>query len=176
MRFAADLTGVTGTIAMRGASPCWSSRSMRPSAALAVAAAWGFWIRNPHAPTLAAFAVAASAAVTVQSLCWSRLPGNAVPGERLPVSVVAIAHAAGWIAFLRKSRRVRAVYGRCLLTWCRTFVGCLALLGLRLGDVGRVVFRLRHHDPVARLEASRATQPRCRLRSASSTRPPRPSG
>ena len=42
-------------------------------AALAVAAAWALWIRNPHAPILAAVAVAASAMVTVQSIWWSRL-------------------------------------------------------------------------------------------------------
>jgi hypothetical protein len=34
-----------------------------------------------------------------------------VPGERLPLSIVAIAHAAGWIAYLRTSRRVRIDYG-----------------------------------------------------------------
>ena len=39
----------------------------------------------------------------------SSLPGNTVPGEQLPVAVVALAHAAGWIAF-SESRRVRAAY------------------------------------------------------------------
>ena len=110
LRFAADLTGVAGTIAMRGGLGVLELAAHAAVAAVAVAAAWALWIRNPHAPVLAAVAVAASAVVSVQSIWWSRLPSNVVPGEGMPMSVVAIAHAAGWITYLRKSRRVRAVY------------------------------------------------------------------
>jgi len=110
LRVAGELTGSIGTMGMRGVAGAIELAVHAAVAMLAVAAGWGLWIRNPHAPALAAFAVAASAAVTIQSLCWSRLPGNIVPGERLPLALVALAHAAGWIAFLRKSRRVRAAY------------------------------------------------------------------
>lgn len=111
LRFAGDLSGSMGTLAMRGTPGLIELAAHAATAMLAVAAAWGLSIRNPRAPMLASIAVAASAMVTIQSLYWSYLPGNAVPGEALPLSVVAIAHAAGWITYLRKSRRVRIDYG-----------------------------------------------------------------
>ena len=110
LRVAGELTGSIGTMGMRGVAGAIELATHAAVAMVAVAAGWGLWIRSPHAPALAAFAVAASAAVTVQTVCWSSLPGNTVPGERLPVALVAVAHAAGWIAFLRRSRRVRAAY------------------------------------------------------------------
>jgi hypothetical protein len=110
LRFAGELTGSVGTLEMRGTLGVAELAAHAAIAAIAVAAAWGLWIRNPQSPLWASIAVAASAAATIQSMYWSRLPGNAVPGERLPLSIAAIAHAAGWIAYLRKSRRVRTVY------------------------------------------------------------------
>jgi hypothetical protein len=111
LRFAGDLSGSIGTLGMRGTPGVVELAAHAAAAMLAAAAAWGLLIRNPGAPLLASIAVAASAMVTIQSLYWSYLPGNAVPGEQLPLSVVAIAHAAGWITYLRKSRRVRIDYG-----------------------------------------------------------------
>jgi hypothetical protein len=111
LRFAGDLSGSIGTLAMRGTAGVVELAVHGATAIVATAAAWGLLIRNPRAPMLASIAVAASAMVTIQSLYWSYLPGNAVPGEPLPLSVVAIAHAAGWIAYLRNSRRVRIDYG-----------------------------------------------------------------
>jgi hypothetical protein len=110
LRFAGELTGSLGTLAMRGPLGVLELAVHGAIAAVAVAAAWGLWIRNPQAPWLASIAVAASAAAFIQSMYWSRLPGYSVPGEKLPLSIAAIAHAAGWIAYLRKSRRVRIVY------------------------------------------------------------------
>ena len=110
LRVATEFSGSIGTIGMRGAAGVAELGVHAAIAAIAVAAAWGLWIRNPHSPTLASIALGASAAATIQTLYWSRLPGNAVPGEKLPLSILAIAHAAGWITYLRRSRRVRAVY------------------------------------------------------------------
>jgi hypothetical protein len=111
LRFADDLTGSLGTLAMRGTPGVAELAAHATAAIVAASAAWGLWVRNPRAPFLASIAVAASSMVTIQSLYWTYLPGNAVPGEQLPMSILAIAHAAGWIAYLRKSRRVRIVYG-----------------------------------------------------------------
>jgi hypothetical protein len=111
LRVADDFTGAIGTMGMRGVPGGIELAAHAAVAMIAVAAGWGLWIRTPHSPALAVVAMAASAGVTIQSLYWSRLPGNAVPGERLPLSLLALAHAAGWIVFLLKSRRVRAVYG-----------------------------------------------------------------
>jgi hypothetical protein len=110
LRFAGDLSGSVGTLAMRGAPGIVELIAHAATAVVSSAAAWGLWIRNPRAPTLASIAVAASAVVTIQSLYWSYLPGHAVPGQELPLSMVAIAHAAGWIVYLRRSRRVRLDY------------------------------------------------------------------
>jgi hypothetical protein len=111
LRFAGDFLGSMGTLAMRGTPGVVELAAHAATAIVSAAAGWGLWVRNPRAPMLASIAVAASAAATIQSLYWSYLPGNAVPGERVPLSMVAIAHAAGWIAYLRKSRRVRIDYG-----------------------------------------------------------------
>lgn len=110
LRFARELTASLDTLGMRGVPALVELTAHAVAAIVTVAAAWGLWIRHPQSPALAGVAVAASAAVTVQSLFWTSLPGSAVPGEKLPLSIVAIAHAAGWIAYLRYSRRVRA--------WC----------------------------------------------------------
>jgi hypothetical protein len=111
LRLAGELTGSIGTMGMRGVPGAIELTAHAMVAAIAVAAGWGLWIGNPQSPVIAAIAVAASAAVSIQSLWWSSLPGDVVPGERLPLSLMALAHAAGWIVFLRRSRRVRAVYG-----------------------------------------------------------------
>lgn len=110
LKFGGELRAALGTLRMRGPLAVVELAAHAAVAAIAVAAAWGLWIGNPQSPAVAAIALAASAAVTVQSLYWTRLPGNAVPGEKLPLAIAAVAHAAGWITYLRRSRRVRAVY------------------------------------------------------------------
>ena len=110
LRLARELSASLDTLGMRGLPALIELAAHAVVAIVTVAAGRGLWIRHPQSPALAGVAVAASAAVTVQSLYWSSLPGGVVPGEKLPLSLVAIAHAAGWIAYLRYSRRVRA--------WC----------------------------------------------------------
>jgi hypothetical protein len=95
-----------GSLAMRGPAGAAELSAHAVVAALAVAAAWGLWIGNPAAPSLATFAVAASAATSVQSLYWTWLPHNIVPGDRLPLAVLAVAHAACWTIYLRRSKLV----------------------------------------------------------------------
>jgi hypothetical protein len=41
-----------------------------------------------------------SAAVSVQSLYWSRLPHQTPPGAQLPLATIAVAHTAAWVAYL----------------------------------------------------------------------------
>ena len=110
MRFARELTTSLDTLAMRGVPALVELAAHAVTAIIAVAAGWGLWIRHSQAPALARVALLASAAVTVQTLYWSSLPGSTVPGQELPLAILAIAHAAGWLAYLRYSRRVRA--------WC----------------------------------------------------------
>lgn len=110
LRLAGELAGSIGTIGMRGAGGVAELAVHASVAAIAAAAAWGVWIRHPRAPAAASIALVASAAVTVQSAYWSFLPGDVGPGQQLPRAVAAIAHAAGWITYLHRSRRVRAAF------------------------------------------------------------------
>jgi hypothetical protein len=106
LNFAAELSASLGSLAMRGPAGVAELSAHAVVAALAVAAAWGLWVGNPAAPALAPFAVAASAAASVQSLYWTWLPHNIMPGDRLPLAVLAVAHAACWTIYLRRSKSV----------------------------------------------------------------------
>jgi hypothetical protein len=110
-KLAGELAGSLGTLSMRGPGAVAELLAHALVAAVAVSAAWALWIGNPRAPALAVIALTASAAAAVQSIYWSSLPGQITPGDRLPLAVVAVLHAAGWIAYLRLSRRVRTTYG-----------------------------------------------------------------
>ena len=110
MRFARELTTSLDTLGMRGVPALVELAAHAVTAIITVAAGWGLWIRNPQAPALARVALVASGAVTVQTLYWSSLPTSTVPGQELPLAILAIAYTAGWLAYLRYSRRVRA--------WC----------------------------------------------------------
>jgi hypothetical protein len=112
LTLAAEVGTTLGSFAMRGPAGAVELFAHAVVTAIAFAAGWGLWIGNPGAPALAEIALAACAAATVQSLYWTWLPDNTMPGDRLPLAVVAAAHSAGWIVYLRRSRRVRALFGR----------------------------------------------------------------
>jgi hypothetical protein len=110
LNVAAEVTGTLSTLAMRGPAALLELSIHAAVGALALAAGWAMSIANPNAPMLARIALAACAATSVQSLYWTSLPDNIMPGDRLPLAVAAIAHAAGWITYLGRSRRVRALF------------------------------------------------------------------
>ena len=103
LNFAAELSASLGSLAMRGPVGAAELLAHAVVTALAVAAAWGLWIGNPAAPALDVLAVGASAAISIQSLYWTWLPHNIMPGDRLPLAVLAVAHAACWTIYLRRS-------------------------------------------------------------------------
>ena len=110
-KLAGEVVTSLGTISMRGSGAVVELLAHAAVAAVAVAAAWALWIGNPRAPALAVAALVASAAAAVQSVYWSSLPGHIVPGDQLLLALLAVAHAAGWIVYLRRSRRVQTTYG-----------------------------------------------------------------
>ena len=110
MRFAAEVTASLPSLDMRGAPGMLELTAHAFVTALAAAAGWALWIVNPRAPSLTAIALVATAAATVQSLYWTRLPENTIPGDRLPLAVLTVLHNGGWIAYLRRSRRVHSLY------------------------------------------------------------------
>ncbi|HEX6974239.1 MAG TPA: hypothetical protein VF147_07555 [Vicinamibacterales bacterium] len=109
MRVAAEFQSSYGTIGMRGWPAGVELVAHAAIAAFCAAAGWAVWTRSPAGPALAPYAVAASAAATVQSLYASSLPHQTVPGEQLPFAVIAVANAVAWIAWLRRARRVQAI-------------------------------------------------------------------
>ena len=110
LRIAADVEGAIGTLGMRGPWAVVELLAHAATAAACVAAGWALWSGNPAGPRLAVYSLAASAGVAVQSLYWSALPHETVPGERLPFAILAVANAACWVIYLKRSRRVRAIY------------------------------------------------------------------
>ena len=109
MSFASEVTATLPTLGMRGSAGVLELVAHAAVAAIAVAAGWGLWVGNTGAPRMAEIAVVLCAAAAVQSLYWTRLPHDVMPGDRLPLAVLAMAHATGWMMYLRKSRRVRSL-------------------------------------------------------------------
>jgi hypothetical protein len=107
---AGELLNAMGTLGMRGFAGGLELAAHAAVAIVAVVAGWSLRTGAPHAPSVAQAALAASALRTVQSLHWSALPHQTMPGEQLPMAVAALLHAAVWILYLRRSRHVRASY------------------------------------------------------------------
>jgi hypothetical protein len=100
LRVAGEVLQSISTIGMRGVPAVVELTAHLAAAGVAVAAALSLWNGAVHATSLAILALASSAAVTVQSLYWSRLPRQTPPGAELPYATLAVAHAAAWIGYL----------------------------------------------------------------------------
>ncbi len=100
LRVAGEFTQSLSTIGMRGGLAVAELIVHATVAAIAVAAAWSLWNGAGHGPAMAIVALILSAAVSVQSLYWSRLPHQTPPGAQLPLATIAVAHAAAWVAYL----------------------------------------------------------------------------
>ena len=107
--FAIELPMTLPSLGMRGVAGAAELLFHGAVAALAIAAVRAFAVGLPIALPLAAGALAASAAASVQSLYWSALPNQVVPGSELPLAAFSIVHALVWLAYLKRSRRVRAL-------------------------------------------------------------------
>jgi hypothetical protein len=75
-------------------------------AALAVAAVRALSGAQPSGVLLARLALLASVAATVQSFYWSVLPHQTVPGDKLPLTVLAVVVTGCWLLYLRRAREV----------------------------------------------------------------------
>ena len=74
-------------------------------AALAVAAVRALSNAMPSGPLLARAALAASAVATIQSHYWSVLPHQTMPGDKLPLAILGVVVAGGWLVYLRRSEQ-----------------------------------------------------------------------
>ena len=109
LSFAVEASTVLPTLGMRGLPGMLELGAHGIVAALSVAAGWAMWQASPAGPMLARVAVIAAAAGGVQSLYWSVLPSNVFPSDRLPLAGAIVIHAAIWLLYLQRSRRVRQI-------------------------------------------------------------------
>jgi hypothetical protein len=104
INFAAELATSLPGLGFRGPLAVLELVVHALAAALAVAAGLALW-RGSSDTTLAAAAVVVAAAIAIQSLYWTTLPGQTMPGDKLPLSILAAAHAAAWVWYLRRRGR-----------------------------------------------------------------------
>jgi hypothetical protein len=71
-------------------------------AALGVAAGWSVWVANPAAGAIAGTAVIAWAIAAIQSLYWTALPHDTMPGDKPRLVALIVAVAVGSLVYLRK--------------------------------------------------------------------------
>ena len=103
--FAARASRALPSLGFRGSIATAELLADGAIAAMSVAAAWSLLNRAPHAVSLARLALVLSAARGVQSLYWTRLPSDVVPGTEALIATVIVAHAALWLVYLSWSRR-----------------------------------------------------------------------
>lgn len=107
--FAAELARTLPSIGMRGPAAVVELLAHGAVTALCVAAGWSLWNRRPHGPALARVALVGTALTVVQTLYWSVLPHQTMPGDELPLAALAVAHSAAWLVYLHRSSNVRLI-------------------------------------------------------------------
>lgn len=78
-------------------------------AALSVAAAWSLWSKAPAAVALARIALVLATLRGVQSLYWTYLPSDVVPGTETTLAAALIVHAALWLWYLARPERAAPI-------------------------------------------------------------------
>ena len=100
LRVSSELLMSYSSLSMRGPAAVVELIAHGIVAAIAVAAARSLWDGAPHAATLARAAVVLSAATTIQSLYWTRLPRQTTPGDEPIFAAAATLHSAAWLIYL----------------------------------------------------------------------------
>jgi hypothetical protein len=107
--FAGELLLSLGSLGMRGVPAVIELLAHGGSAGLSIAASRALSNETPAGPAMAAVALVMAAILGVQSLYWSSLPHNTMPGDKLPLAILTVAHSAAWLIYLRRSKRVKAI-------------------------------------------------------------------
>ena len=103
LRFAIEALTVLPTIAHRGALSAIELFCHGGVAAFCAAAGVNLWNWSPDGRKLGTIAVIAAVVRTIQSLYWSVLPNNTVPGDEPLVASVAVIAGLGAIVAIRKA-------------------------------------------------------------------------
>ncbi len=105
LRFANELFASAPSLDMRGIPALLELAAHAVVALMCATAGWMVWIRSPAAVPLSEGAVVASFMMSIQSLFWTVLPSDVVPGHRLPLAAIAFALALFWLALIELARR-----------------------------------------------------------------------
>jgi len=108
---AAEVARLLPTLGYQGAAVVLLVLARVAVTAFGVAAGLAIFNRRPHATGMATLALALLGSVSLFALLTPILPSNRPPGTTAPIAVVVFAYYAGWIAYLRRSRRVRETMG-----------------------------------------------------------------
>ena len=102
--FLVELLATLPSLGMRGVAGAIELLFHGSVAALAAAAVRALSNAMPAGLLLARAALVASAVATVQSHYWSVLPHQTMPGDKLPLAILSVVVAAGWLIYLRRFR------------------------------------------------------------------------
>ena len=102
--FAFEFPSTLPSLGVRGVAGVLELLFHGAVAACAVAAARALSNEMPSGPLLARIALVASAVASVQSFYWSVLPHQTMPGDRLPLALLAVVVAAAWLGYLLRYR------------------------------------------------------------------------
>lgn len=109
LTFAVEAASTLPTLGLRGVQAVLELVVHGLVAAVSLAAGLALWQESPPGPLLATVAIAAGGVAGVQSLYWSVLPSDVFPSDRLPLAVATVGHAALWLVYLRRSKRIKAI-------------------------------------------------------------------
>ncbi len=105
MNFAGEALTVLPTIIYRGLIPAIELATHGSIAALAAAGGLALWNGSPSAARVADRAILAVVARTIQSLYWSTLPHNVIPGDESSVAAATVVIAAIALMVVRWSEQ-----------------------------------------------------------------------
>ena len=105
IHFASEALTVLPSIAFRGVTPAIELLVHGLVAALAAAGGLALWHGAPSAARVGSAAVAAAAGRTIQSLYFSTLPHNVMPGDQSSIAAAALVTAAIALIAIRRSER-----------------------------------------------------------------------
>jgi hypothetical protein len=105
MNFASEALTVLPSITFRGVTPAMELLGHGLVAALAAAGGLALWHGAPSAARLGGAAVLASVARTIQSLYFSTLPHNVMPGDESSIAAAALVIAAIALIAIGRSER-----------------------------------------------------------------------
>jgi hypothetical protein len=102
--FAIELLSALPSMGMRGPLAWIELAAHAVVATVCAIAGWMIRVGAPAASTLAAAGIIARAAVAIQSLFWTLLPGDVAPGARGAFTALACANAALWLGVVAWTR------------------------------------------------------------------------